>query len=98
MMSAIRIATPALPALRTRGSNQRLKPQLARIIFLCKDFDQAKRIGRIVKRKMQHRTVARHALVLVGRRAPHVVQKLLDCRGMAHREHARMVRASHKIG
>ncbi len=54
MMSAIRIATPALPALRTRGSHERLKPQLARIIFLRKDFAQAERIGRIVKRKMQH--------------------------------------------
>ena len=54
MMSAIRVATPKLPALRTRGSHQRLKPQLARIIFLRKDFDQFKRIGRIVKRKMQH--------------------------------------------
>ncbi len=52
--SAIRIAAPALPALRTRGSHERLKPQLARIIFLRKDFDQAKRIGCIVKHKMQH--------------------------------------------
>ena len=47
---------------------------------------------------MQNRAVARHALALVGRRSPRVVQKLLDGRGMAHREHARMVRASHKIG
>ena len=53
MMSAIHSATPKLPALRTRGSHQRLKTQLARIIFLRKDFDQFKRIGRIVKRKMQ---------------------------------------------
>ena len=54
MMSAIRIATPALPALRTRCRHERLKTQLARIIFLRKDFDQFKRIGRIVKRKLQH--------------------------------------------
>ena len=75
MMSAIRIATPALPALRTRCRHERLKTQLARIIFLRKDFDQFKRIRRIVKRKMQHRAVARNALALVGRRSPHVVQK-----------------------
>ena len=51
---ANRAATPALPALRTRRRHERLKPQLARIILLRKDFDQFKRIGRIIKRKMQH--------------------------------------------
>ena len=95
---ANRAATPALPALRTRYRHQRLKTQLARIIFLRKDFDQFKRVSRIAKRKMQHRAIARHALALVGCRSPHVVQKLLDGRGMAHREHARVVRASHQIG
>ena len=54
MTSAIRIATPALPALRTRCRHERLNPQLARIVFLRKDFDQIKRIGCIVKCKMQH--------------------------------------------
>lgn len=54
MMSAIRIATPKLPALRACCRYKRFKPQLARIIFLRKDFDQVKRIGCIVKRKMQH--------------------------------------------
>ena len=68
-MSATRIVTPALPALWTRCRRQRLKTQLTRIIFLRKDFNQLKRFGRIVKRKVQHRTVARHALALVGRRS-----------------------------
>ena len=53
-MSAIRIAVSALPALRTRSSHERFKPQLARVVLLRKDFDKFKRIGRIVKRKMQH--------------------------------------------
>ena len=53
-MSATCVATPTLPASRTRCRHQRFKPQLARVVFLRKDFDQFKRIGRIVKRKMQH--------------------------------------------
>ena len=53
-MSAIYIATPALPALRACCHHERFKPQLARVVFLRKDFDQFKRTGRIVKRKMQH--------------------------------------------
>ena len=88
----------ALPAPRARCRHQRLKTQLVRIIFLRKDFDQFKRIGCIVKCKMQHRTVARHALSLVGRRPSGVVQKLLDGRSVAHRKDALVVRASHKIG
>ena len=47
---------------------------------------------------MQHRAVARHALALVGRRSPHVVQKLLDGRSVAHRKDALVVRASHELG
>ena len=50
--SATRTATPKLPALRTRGSHERLKPQLARVVFLRKDLNQFKRIGRIVKHEM----------------------------------------------
>lgn len=54
MMSAIRIATPKLPALRACCRYKRFKPQLARVVFLRKDLNQVKRIGCIVKRKMQH--------------------------------------------
>lgn len=53
-MPATRAATLALSALRTCSSHKRFKPQLAREVFLRKDFDQFKRTGRIVKRKMQH--------------------------------------------
>lgn len=53
-MPATRAATLALSALRTRSSHERFKPQLARVVLLRKDFDKFKRIGRIVKRKMQH--------------------------------------------
>ena len=54
VMPATRAATLALSALRTCSSHKRFKPQLARVILLRKDFDKFKRIGRIVKRKMQH--------------------------------------------
>ena len=54
VMPATRAAVLALSALRTRSSHERFKPQLARVVFLRKDFDQFKHTGRIVKRKMQH--------------------------------------------
>ena len=53
-MPATRAATLALSALRTCSNHKRFKTQLARVILLRKNLNQLKRIGRIVKRKMQH--------------------------------------------
>ena len=50
--SATRTATPKLPALRTRGSHKRFKPQLARVILLRKNLNQLKRTGLVVKHEM----------------------------------------------
>lgn len=54
VMPATRAATLALSPLRACCRHKWFKPQLARVILLRKDFDKFKRIGRIVKRKMQH--------------------------------------------
>ena len=54
VMPATRAAVLALSALRTCSSHKRFKPQLARVILLRKDFDQLKRVGFVVKRKVQH--------------------------------------------
>ena len=54
VMPATRAATLALSALRTCSNHKRFKTQLARVILLRKNLNQLKRIGRIVKRKMQH--------------------------------------------
>ena len=78
--------------------HERLKPQLVRVVFLRKDLNQFKRIRRIIKRKVQHRAIARHAVALVCRRALHVIHELLDSRAVAYREHARMVLSLHKLG
>ncbi len=49
-MPATRAAVLALSALRTRSSHERFKPQLARVVYLRKDFAKYKRTDRIVKR------------------------------------------------
>ena len=54
VMPATRAATLALSALRTCSNHKRFKTQLARVILLRKDFDQLKRVGFVVKRKVQH--------------------------------------------
>ena len=54
IMPVTRAAALALSALRACSSHKRFKPQLARVVLLRKDFDKFKRIGHIVKRKMQH--------------------------------------------
>ena len=51
-MPAIRVATPALPALRTCSSHKRFKPQLARVILLRKNLNQLKRTSLVVKHEM----------------------------------------------
>ena len=51
-MPATRAVALALSALRTRSSHERFKPQFARVILLRKDFDQLKRVGFVVKRKV----------------------------------------------
>ena len=53
-MSATCVATPALPAPRTCSSHKRFKAQLACVILLRKNLNQLKRVGFVVKRKVQH--------------------------------------------
>ena len=96
-MPATRAATLTFSPLRACCRHERFKPQLACVILLRKNLNQLKRVGFVVKRKVQHRAVARHAIALVGRRTLHVIHKLLDGRAMAYREHARMVRTLHKL-
>ena len=64
VMPATRAATLALSALRTCSSHKRFKAQLACVILLRKNLNQLKRVGFVVKRKVQHRAVARHAFAL----------------------------------